>query len=133
MAVGTIISQNNRGRRVEIDWETDQAGEITKVLDPLAGILRGVAFRPGAAGGQNAPENTYDVTILDQEGVDLLAGQGANLSNTTATRVAPGVPFKDGTTTSIAHPVVDGALTLVLTNGTNNGTKRQGRIVLYLE
>lgn len=47
-------------------------------------VLRFVAV-PDSGGTQ--PTNAFDVVINDEDGYDILAGQGANLSNAAATTV----------------------------------------------
>jgi hypothetical protein len=80
-----------------------------------------VSFIPGAGGVQ--PTNLYDVTLLDDDGTDLLAGLGANLSNVTASAVAPML----GASTNVPVVVV-GSANLVVANA---GAAKQGTIVLY--
>lgn len=69
------------------------------------------------------------MTLTDESGVDVLAGQGANLGNAVASNVCPGVPLKDGTTTGVASQQVFGSLTLAVANA---GNGKAGTVVLYL-
>lgn len=113
--------------RITIDWTSHTDGTVTQAFPKAySGIIERVVFNPGAT----APANLYDVTLTDDQGVDVLAGQGANLSDTATTHVKPGVPFKDGTTTSVAPVVIDDTLTL---NITNAGSGKTGTIVVYLK
>ena len=114
-------------RKVSLAWTSDASGDASITTIKQAGILVGVAFVPGSGGSQ--PTNLYDVTLTDDNGVDILSGQGANLSNATATRVCPGVPFKDGTTTGTAPIPLDDTLDLVVAAA---GNAKSGTVVLYL-
>lgn len=51
------------------------------------GRLLQVKFVPSNGGTQ--PSNNYAATLLDGDGVDLLAGKGATLSNTAASIAVP--------------------------------------------
>lgn len=112
--------------RITIDWTSHTDGTVTQAFPKAySGIIERVVFNPGAT----APTDLYDVTITDDQGVDVLAGQGANLSTSATSHVKPGIPFKDGTTTSVAPVVIDDTLTL---NITNAGSGKVGAIVVYL-
>lgn len=112
--------------RITIDWTSHTDGTVTQALPKAySGILERVVFNPGAT----APTALYDVTLTDEQSVDVLAGQGADLSATVTSQVKPGIPFKDGTTTSVAPVVIDDLLTL---NITNAGSGKTGVIVLYI-
>lgn len=113
-------------QKYSLAWTSDASGDATVTTERLFGTLIGVAFIPS---GSAAPTANYDVTLTDDNGVDVLSGQGANLSNATATRVVPGVPFKDGTTTSIAPVVINDTLDLAVANA---GNAKGGTVVLYL-
>lgn len=115
-------------RTYTLAWTSASDGSVAIATSmPIVGELLRVAFSPGAGGTQ--PSDAYDVTITDTIGVDILAGQGGNLSNSTKTHVRPGVPFKDGTTTSTASIALADVLTL---NVTNAGSGKTGTIVLYV-
>lgn len=112
--------------RLTIDWTSHTDGTVTQALGKsYSGILERVVFNPGSP----APTTLYDVTLTDDQGFDVLGGQGADLSATATTSVKPGIPFKDGTTTSVAPIVIDDTLTL---NITNAGSGKVGAIVLYI-
>lgn len=136
-------SQSNRPvRKVKFAWTSDAAGAVNGIKTDgtgsptivgvaaapafISGTIVGVTFIPSASA---APTALYDVTLKDDEGVDVLAGQGADLSATVTTRVKPGQSFKDGTTTSLDPIPIDDVLELVVTNA---GNAKQGTVVLYL-
>lgn len=112
--------------RLTLDWTSAADGTVTQAFPKAySGYLERVVFNPGAT----APTAAYDVTLTDEQGIDVLSGQGANLSETATTHVKPGIPFKDGTTTSVAPIVIDDTLTL---NITSAGDSKTGTVVLYL-
>src|SRR5258708_2022396 len=133
MAAGSITFSYPYGafslfNRVVLAWTSDASGNVNGLpTGNINGTICKVEFVPGTGGSQ--PTDLYDVTLTDAAGVDVLAGQGANLSQTTATAVVPGVSFKDGTTTSAAPCVVAEALTL---NVSNAGNAKSGQVILYL-
>lgn len=132
MAAGAITVTktdiNGYFKRWSIAWVSDASGAVNgnATPDSIIGTIVCVEFKPDAAGTQ--PSDQYDMTITNTSGIDILAGQGANLSNATATAIVPGVPFKDGTTTSTAPRVVADPLTPVITNA---GNAKGGTIIIY--
>src|SRR5688500_9373489 len=95
-----------------IAWVSHTDGSVNNSLGKFVGEIVRVTFDPDSGGTQ--PSDQYDATITDSAGVDILGGQGANLSNVTSTQVCPGVPLKDGTTTSVVPCCVNDTLTLVI-------------------
>lgn len=114
-------------RVVTLAWVSHTDGVVNlPTSGAIVGELLRVVFIPSASA---APTTLYDVLLNDEHGIDVLAGQGANLSATVTTHVCPGVPLKDGTTTGV-HPIaVAGVLTLVIANA---GSGKAGTIHLYL-
>lgn len=87
-------------RRYTVTWLSDGAGAVSgNAFAILAGKLVNIRFIPDGGGTQ--PDNAYDLTLAETSGVtDLTAGQGANLSNTTATLYSWNPPIvEDGTRT----------------------------------
>ena len=115
-------------QKITLDWLSDATGVVSGTATKrLTGSLLRVVFIPDSGGTQ--PSDLYDVVLNDDNGLNVLAGQGANLSNATASNVVPGVPLKDGTTTSISVCILDDTLTLGITNA---GAAKGGNVVLYL-
>jgi hypothetical protein len=109
------------------DWTSDSGGSATVVSGiAVSGEIQRVVVVPSVSA---VPTANYDVTLTDADSVDVLAGQGANLAASGNTHVCPGVPLKDGTTTSVVPSVVDSVLTL---NVTNAGNAKAGKIVVYV-
>ena len=124
------VEDIRRPRTLRMEWTSNASGVVTATTsEARAGIVSGtvmrVTFKPGAA----TPSNGYDVTITDENGIDILVGQGANLSNAAASTVCPGVEFTDGTTTSLMQVAVFGVLTL---NVANAGNAKQGIVELVI-
>jgi len=109
------------------DWVSAADGTATLASgQAVSGKIERVVIIPS---GSAAPTTLYDLTLTDVESVDTLAGQGANLSATVTLNICPGTPLKDGTTTSVIPMVVDGVLTL---NVTNAGNAKAGSVVVYV-
>lgn len=97
------------------DWVSNVSGAATLPSTlAVSGQIQRVVIVPSAT---------------DEDGLDVLAGQGANLSATVASSVCPGVPLKDGTTVGVVPVVVDSVLTL---NITNAGDTKAGKVVVYV-
>jgi hypothetical protein len=80
-------------------WVADGSGNVAD--NPVSNVVKGyivqVAFVPDSGGTQ--PLDLYDVTLDGYGGsADMIGGNGANLSNTTASTVAISAPvYFDGT------------------------------------
>ena len=108
-------------------WTSAADGTATVASDQaVSGQILRVVIIPSASA---APTTLYDLTLTDPNSVDVLAGQGANMSATATLSTCPGTPLKDGTTTSVIPMVVDGILTL---NVTNAGDTKAGTVILYV-
>lgn len=109
-------------------WTSHTDGTVDLDTDiKIVGEVLRVSFSPGAGGVQ--PTDLHDIVIKDSAGVDILAGQGANLSNATASHVCPGVPHKDGTTTTTRPVAVSEVLNVEVSNA---GSGKSGTIRLYV-
>ena len=121
------VSQINQSvvRPYVCTWTSNSSGAASETVNlAQAGEMVEVEFVPGSGGDQ--PSNAYDVTAVDAYGFDVLMGQGANLGNSTVTKVCPTIPAKDGTTTSTTTQVVRGTLTVAVSNA---GNTKSGTIV----
>lgn len=130
----TITTQNlYRGparpvMKIMLAWTCTAGGAVSgNYTDYVSGELLRVVFIPG--GGGNAPTNLYDIVLNDENGLDILAGQGANLSSTVTTNVIPGVPVKDGTSTFTGAVSLDDKLELQVSNA---GASKTGTVILYV-
>lgn len=105
--------------RYTIAWTSSAGGAVS--ANPFSigtgRRLLSVRFVPGSGGTQ--PSDQYDVTLVTNS-VDVLAGGGANLSNSTPTIQQWDPPlFHDGA-----------SLDLVVANA---GNAKTGTVVLYVE
>jgi hypothetical protein len=102
-AVGTVVftaeSVGNGVRKYTIVWTSDASGNVSANslrFNVERGNIISIEMKPGTAGDQ--PTDLYDLTFINSNSVDLLAGAGANLSNVTTklTLLSP-QPYYDGT------------------------------------
>lgn len=113
---------------LEYTWTSDSSGDVSdEETAHIDGIVANVVFVPESGGDQ--PDNNYDVTILDEKDIDILSGRGADLSNTTATRIAPAVERHDGTTAGLGEVVVSEPLEITVANA---GDTKKGIVRLYI-
>jgi hypothetical protein len=123
MAVaGTVpVSEERSGRFRKITWAwtcTAGGSAIKGTPHTATGKLVRLVTVPAAAG--DAPTDNYDVTILDQDGTDVLMGAGANRDTADTEQVAQA---------SLGIVVND---TLEL-NVANAGNAKKGTVYLYLD
>ena len=109
--------------RIEIPWTSNASGAFTESI-PLHCVILRVVTDPGST----APTDNYDVTLVDEFGLDLLAGQGANRDTTTTEAFCPGAPLNDGTTTSVLPIGHLGNATLTIANA---GDSKTGTVVIF--
>lgn len=106
-------------KRIYWDWLCTDAGVVTSPsLEKYSGVVFKVVTVPD--GGGTAPTALYDITITDEDGVDVLCGLGADRS-ATATEYKSS---SDG-----LGACVDSKLTL---NVSNAGNAKGGKVFLYL-
>ena len=125
---GTLVASYSETRTVKkviLDWLSDASGDCTGDSQSLSGQIHRVVFVPDSGGTQ--PTDLYDVVLNDVDGMDVLAGLGANLSNTTSTQVVPVVT--NGTAGNMAPMAVDGVLSLAVSNA---GNAKGGKVILYM-
>jgi len=123
--VTTTYSETRTVKKVSIDWLSDASGDATVDTKALSGQILRVVFKPDSGGTQ--PTNLYDVVLNDADGLDVLAGLGANLANNANTQVVPVVT--DGNAGNMAPVAVDGVLSLAVSNA---GDAKGGEIHIYM-
>jgi hypothetical protein len=111
--------------RIDADWTSDGSGAVTQAIN-IAGVITRVVTDPGAT----APTDNYDLTFIDEFGLDLFAGQGADRDTANSESFCPGVPLKDGTTTSVIPMSHVGTATLTIAAA---GDTKVGKIVLFIK
>lgn len=125
---GTMIptdGERTRVKKCRMQWISDASGDVNSITHPLEGTILRVVTVPDPT---DQPTASYDVILEDEDGIDLLAGQGANRSNVSSEHVAPAVLFTDGASTSIAPPVVSGDVELKISNA---GNAKAGHVTIY--
>jgi hypothetical protein len=85
-AVGTLtVTTADVGGGVTLytlAWTSTAGGGVSgNAFSVRRGRILQVKFMPNTAGTQ--PTDLYDITLVDEESIDLLNGQAANLSNAT--------------------------------------------------
>lgn len=115
-------------RKLIVDWQSDAAGASTGTSRKVVGRLIKAVTDPGSA----APTDNYDITITDEEGVDVLAACQSTLANRDTTN-SEQVYFLvlDTAATPLAqsvHPVVCDKLTVTIAAA---GDTKTGQIILY--
>ena len=120
VTVTTVLRPDIRTARYNLAWVSDAAGTVSGNPQTFrSGALVQVKYIPD--GGGTAPTALYDIVLTDANGVDYLAGGGANLSATASTLVRVPVPLLyDGV----------GTLDLVVTNA---GAAKGGTVQLWIQ
>lgn len=122
VAVGTAThTASNLGGGVEkhsVAWTSSAGGVVSgSPFSVGRGWILGIKFVPNTGGTQ--PTDQYDMTIVDTNSVDIARGNGANLSNATATiTAAPEICFFEG-----------GTLDVVIANA---GAAKTGTVIFYI-
>jgi hypothetical protein len=127
-AVGSIVQSHSKTRTVKslkLAWTSSAStGAVSGIpSEAIAGEILRIVFTPGTSGVQ--PTNLYDLTLLDEDGFDVLGGKGADLSNAAASDMCPLIG--DGTSTN-QRRAVDGTLTLTIAAA---GNSKAGSVTIY--
>ena len=110
---------------ITIVWTSTSGGKTLFTVPGVWGEIRRVTFSDDSA---TSPTNAYDVTAKDADGIDVLGGGGADLSNVNPKTFTPMLYDTNGTTTTKA--VVGGDLTWMVLNA---GSIKKGKIRIYLK
>ena len=103
---------------VQWSWTSDASGDVSGTDTK---ILSGVALRFAANPGSTAPTDDYDITILDDDSIDIAGGVLTSLDTSTSEQVLTGGDAKDGA-------AFMGALSLVVANA---GNAKEGVLRMY--
>lgn len=107
-------------KKITFDWLCSSGGAADSTsTNAFTGVIERAVFIPDSAGTQ--PTDNYDVVVNDEDGVDILHANGANLSNAAAVLKSH---VSDG-----LGAVVGSKLTLAVTNA---GDEKGGKVILYL-
>ena len=113
----TVSEQTHRSvQRIKWSWTSTAGGAADKATtEAYSGDVLMLATDPGSTA---APTDNYDITITDGNGLDVLAGAGANRDTANTEYVL-----------AASLGACDGVLTL---NVTNSGSAKQGDVYLYI-
>lgn len=120
MATGTVTVTERRIGKVDLikwDWTSTAGGAASDVTtQAYNGKVVWLVTDPGAT----APTDNWDLTITDDNGIDVLAGAGADRDT--------------ANTEYVASASLGAVATSVLTmNVTNAGNAKDGAVYLYIE
>lgn len=120
-------------KRVIADWVSD-ASDGTVTATATACKIVGRLIKAITDPGSVAPTDNYDITMTDDEGVNVLSAcQGTLADRDTANTEEQYFLVKDLAGTPLAqsiHPVVCSALTFAIANAGNSKT---GQVILFVE
>lgn len=113
--------------KISAAWTSESDGSQTQSI-PIGGAIVRVVTNPGAT----APTDDYDLTLVDEDGLDLFMGLGANRDTANTEQFCPGLAPKDGVITAAAAiPIVYiGNATITLANA---GSAKIGVVVIYVQ
>ena len=118
-------------RVIEWDWRSDASGDcdasasLNAFAYGVTGTVVGLHAVPET--GATIPTDDYDVTVIDENGVDVLNGAGTNLNQLVAS--VENYRFPTDFLNEGPIVIVDQKLTLVVANG---GDTQGGVIRLYI-
>lgn len=111
--------------RIELAWTSDSSGNATYTTAGVNGTILRFVTDPGST----APTDNYDVTLSDENGVDVLSGLGANRDASNTEESLPYITVTDGTNSALYPRSVAGPLSLSISNA---GSAKQGSLILYV-
>jgi hypothetical protein len=130
MAGTVTTTSSNAGpgdviKKFTISWTSHTDGTATGNVDGFNGVIMRVVTNPGSA----APTDNWDVTLTDEDGLDLLAAQGTDQDTANSEQFCPGLAITDGTNTGVV-PIAVNSSTLAL-SVSGAGSAKTGTIVIY--
>jgi len=105
-------------KKIAYDWLTDASGDAsaTATTASFSGQILRVECVPDSGG--TAPSDQYDITLTTADSIDVLYGQGANLSNASTVVIV-----------SDLGVIANDTLSLTVANG---GNAKGGTVYVYL-
>jgi len=108
------FADGSQDNKIVISWTSATGGVVSAAIastfaaaqpwnGPKPTKLKGFIVRVVTNPGATAPTAAYDLTLLDEDGVDVLAGGGADRHETNTEQIIP-----------VSPPFVDGELTFTL-------------------
>lgn len=129
LAEGTVTQSDvllGTPNKITLSWVSSTNGIASGDTTQQRGIVERVTFVPSAT---VPPTNLYDITLKDEHGIDLLAGQGANLASNANSTVAGAIDLVSTSFTNAVKFAVNGKLSLSVINA---GSETQGQVVFYI-
>lgn len=120
MAGTVTVTEERYGslKKVSFAWTSDGSGNADgATTNAYNGAIERLVTVPATAG--SAPSDNYDVTVVDEDGVDVLMGAGVDRDTATAEQVLA----------SALGCVANDVLTLHVTNA---GNAKSGVVHVYL-
>lgn len=113
---------------IRFKWTSTTTGNvILTTTDYLAGRVGRFVTNPGTT----APESNYDITITDEDSLDILNGAGANRHTSTTEVVYPQATGAVAGKTGAVEIPFAGLLTFNVTNASTGLVARRGEATLY--
>lgn len=112
-ASATATYTEGKIRKISVAWTSASNGSVSQAV-PVDGAIVRVVTNPGAT----APSDNWDLTLVDEDGVDVLAGEGANRDTSNSEQIYP-----------TDTPFVNGTVTVTVANA---GDSKVGTVVLYI-
>lgn len=122
---GSLYSKGSYGEltKVVFGWTSDASGNATvTTADKVSGRL--ICAQHVLQSGGSAPTDLYDVTVNNDDGMDILGGTGANITTATGKSsqvISSGIPL---------IPMVESTLALSVSNA---GSAKVGKLVLIFD
>lgn len=110
-----------------VDWTSDASGNVTSTIRGMFGQILRVTTNPDA--GATSPTASYDMTLKDDDEIDVLFGFGADLSQS-ASKTFTCRTVDSGTTTTTIPVMVGTDLDLAITSA---GNAKSGVIRIYMK
>lgn len=114
-----LVSKTGRNaEKISVTWTSDGSGNASGSIENLYGFVIKAVTDP-----VDGPTDNYDITLIDENGMDALNDALLNRDTTTTEQVYPGV-------TNASVPVfVFGTHTFTVANA---GTTKSGTCVFYI-
>lgn len=85
----------------EITWTSTSGGAVEVKLPEIWGRVVRMVTDPAAGG--SAPTDNYDVTLVDENALDVLGGTGADRDTANTEAISPGVYLAGQVTFTVAN------------------------------
>lgn len=110
-------------KKIEKTW-TSSAGGAATIPVNMNGIILRVVTDPGSP----APDTNYDLTLVDEAGLDLFLTQGLNRHTSSSEHFCPGISITDGTTLGVMPVAYNGIATITIANA---GSAKVGTVTIF--